>query len=277
MGRIIDFNLRKGKLTNITLYSISRDIIFSGIIKNTNTNKVNSHSYNDECKLLELNIKLSKIKDDKYRDRAISILQLVKDYSDKKYLKVSEDSISGLLNGKDYLSLNIKGNNIDYTILNDRQSNYGGLRYFKDKYITNYDDIYESYLYDLNDHSKRRTITNSNDISLYDSLGYVIASKNKTTTNNYDMFIINNEEYDTPCKFNNCTTIKINRIGSNILKNIKVEYLNKELNGIIDPDTINEDNYYLGFNYNSNSKSIPLDIYYRDIDYEDYINIKRGR
>ena len=277
MGRIIDFNLRKGKLTNITLYSISRDIIFSGIIKNTNTNKVNSHSYNDECMLLELDFRLNDIKDDKYRDRAISILQLVKDYSDKKYLKVSEDSISGLLNGKDYLSLNIKGNNIDYTILNDRQSNYGGLRYFKDKYITNYDDIYESYLYDLNDHSKRRTITNSNDISLYDSLGYVIASKNKTTTNNYDMFIINNEEYDTPCKFNNCTTIKINRIGSNILKNIKVEYLNKELNGIIDPDTINEDNYYLGFNYNSNSKSIPLDIYYRDIDYEDYINIKRGR
>ena len=224
-----------------------------------------------------MDIKLSKIKDDKYRDRTISILQLVKDYSDKKYLKVSEDSISGLLNGKDYLSLNIKGNNIDYTILNDRQSNYGRLRYFKDKYITNYDDIYESYLYDLNDHSKRRTITNSNDISLYDSLGYVIASKNKTTTNNYDMFIINNEEYATPCKFNNCTTIKINRIGSNILKNIKVEYLNKELNGIIDPDTIDEDNYYLGFNYNSNNKSIPLDIYYRDIDYEDYINIKRGR
>ncbi|MDO4996592.1 MAG: hypothetical protein Q4E69_05385 [Bacilli bacterium] len=277
MGRIIDFNLRKGKLTNISLYSISRDEIFTDIINNTNINKVNSHSFSDECKLLELDIKLSKIKDDKYRDRTISILQLVKDYSDKKYLKVSEDSISGLLNGKDYLSLNIKGNNIDYTILNDRQSNYGRLRYFKDKYITNYDDIYESYLYDLNDHSKRRTITNSNDISLYDSLGYVIASKNKTTTNNYDMFIINNEEYATPCKFNNCTTIKINRIGSNILKNIKVEYLNKELNGIIDPDTINEDNYYLGFNYNSNSKSIPLDIYYRDIDYEDYINIKRGR
>lgn len=176
-----------------------------------------------------------------------------------------------------YLLLSIKDKKIEYAVENDEEANYGKLSYYKDKYIINYNGINKSLLYDINKKSKRMTIINSCDTSIYNSLGFVLSKKNKIITNNYDIFKENGVEYSIPDKFNNCTINKITRVGSNVLKNERVEYLNKEYTGIIDPNTIDKDNYYIGFNYNTNSKDIPDDIYYKDIDYEDYINIKRGR
>lgn len=277
MGQIIDFNLRKGNLSNITLYSISRDNIFKGILQNVNTSKINNYNDLDNYKFIELEKRLNNITDSKFRDRVFSILQLIRDYTDKKDLTINKDTAIGFLNGKDYLLLSVKDKNIEYAIENEEEANYGKLKHYKDKCIINYNGINKSFLYDLNRKSKRMTIINSLDTSIYDSMGFVLSTKNKTITNNYDMFIENGEEYSVPDKFNNCTTIKLNRVGNNILKNIKVQYLNKEYNGIIDKDTINKDDYYVGFNYNSNSKTIPEDIYYQEIDYEDYLNMKRGR
>lgn len=283
MGQIIDFNLKKGNLTNISLYAISRDNIFKGIVTGIISKKVNSYNDLDNYKFVKIEEMFNNtIKDYKFKDRVISILGLIRNYSDKKYLKVNDKNVIGFLNGKDYLFLSMKDKNIEYAIEKEEEASYGKIRFYKDKYVINYNDINKSYLYNISDRSKKMTIINSSDTTMYDSLGYVLASKNKTMTSNYDMFTLNDAEYSVPDKYNNVTTSKITRVGSNVLKNVKVEYLNKEyknVNGnyIIDSDTIDEDNYYVGFNYNTNSKTIPSDIYYQDIDYEDYINIKRGR
>lgn len=283
MGQIIDFNLKKGNLTNISLYAISRDNIFKGIVTGIISKKVNSYNDLDNYKFVKIEEMFNNtIKDYKFKDRVISILGLIRNYSDKKYLKVNDKNVIGFLNGKDYLFLSMKDKNIEYAIEKEEEASYGKIRFYKDKYVINYNDINKSYLYNISDRSKRMTIINSSDTTMYDSLGYVLASKNKTMTSNYDMFTLNDAEYSVPDKYNNVTTSKITRVGSNVLKNVKVEYLNKEyknVNGnyIIDSDTIDEDNYYVGFNYNTNSKTIPSDIYYQDIDYEDYTNMKRGR
>lgn len=283
MGQIIDFNIRKGNLTNISFYNMSKDNIFKGVIKGINANNVNTYNDLDKYKFIRVEEMFNNtIKNFKFRDRVISLLRLIRGYSDKKYLKIDDKTVIGLLNGKDYLFLSRKDRNIEFAIANEEEANYGKLRFYKDKYIINYDGINNNYLYNLSDKSKRMTIINSSDTTIYDSLGYVLSNKNKTMTNNYDMFIVNGEEYSVPDKFNNVTTIKITRVGNDVLKNVKVEYLNKEyknVNGnyIIDSDIIDEDNYYLGFNYDASSRIIPDDIYYQDIDYEDYINIKRGR
>lgn len=283
MGQIIDFNLKKGNFTNISLYAISRDNIFKGIVTGIISKKVNSYNDLDNYKSVKIEEMFNNtIKDYKFKDRVISILGLIRNYSDKKYLKVNDKNVIGFLNGKDYLCLSMKDKNIEYAIEKEEEASYGKIRFYKDKYVINYNDINKSYLYNISDRSKKMTIINSSDTTMYDSLGYVLASKNKTMTSNYDMFTLNDAEYSVPDKYNNVTTSKITRVGSNVLKNVKVEYLNKEyknVNGnyIIDSDTIDEDNYYVGFNYNTNSKTIPSDIYYQDIDYEDYINIKRGR
>lgn len=283
MGQIIDFNIRKGNLTNISFYNMSKDNIFKGVIKGINANNVNTYNDLDKYKFIRVEEMFNNtIKNFKFRDRVISLLRLIRDYIDKKYLKIDDKTVIGLLNGKDYLFLSRKDRNIEFAIANEEEANYGKLRFYKDKYIINYDGINNNYLYNLSDKSKRMTIINSSDTTIYDSLGYVLSNKNKTMTNNYDMFIVNGEEYSVPDKFNNVTTIKITRVGNDVLKNVKVEYLNKEyknVNGnyIIDSDIIDEDNYYLGFNYDASSRIIPDDIYYQDIDYEDYINIKRGR
>lgn len=283
MGQIIDFNLKKGNLTNISLYAISRDNIFKGIVTGIISKKVNSYNDLDNYKFIKIEEMFNNtIKDYKFKDRVISILGLIRNYSDKKYLKVNDKNVIGFLNGKDYLFLSMKDKNIEYAIEKEEEASYGKIRFYKDKYVINYNDINKSYLYNISDRSKKMTIINSSDTTMYDSLGYVLASKNKTMTSNYDMFTLNDAEYSVPDKYNNVTTSKITRVGSNVLKNVKVEYLNKEyknVNGnyIIDSDTIDEDNYYVGFNYNTNSKTIPSDIYYQDIDYEDYTNMKRGR
>lgn len=283
MGQIIDFNLKKGNLTNISLYAISRDNIFKGIVTGIISKKVNSYNDLDNYKFVKIEEMFNNtIKDYKFKDRVISILGLIRNYSDKKYLKVNDKNVIGFLNGKDYLCLSMKDKNIEYAIEKEEEASYGKIRFYKDKYVINYNDINKSYLYNISDRSKKMTIINSSDTTMYDSLGYVLASKNKTMTSNYDMFTLNDAEYSVPDKYNNVTTSKITRVGSNVLKNVKVEYLNKEyknVNGnyIIDSDTIDEDNYYVGFNYNTNSKTIPSDIYYQDIDYEDYTNMKRGR
>lgn len=283
MGQIIDFNLKKGNLTNISLYAISRDNIFKGIVTGIISKKVNSYNDLDNYKFVKIEEMFNNtIKDYKFKDRVISILGLIRNYSDKKYLKVNDKNVIGFLNGKDYLFLSMKDKNIEYAIEKEEEASYGKIRFYKDKYVINYNDINKSYLYNISDRSKKMTIINSSDTTMYDSLGYVLASKNKTMTSNYDMFTLNDAEYSVPDKYNNVTTSKITRVGSNVLKNVKVEYLNKEyknVNGnyIIDSDTIDEDNYYVGFNYNTNSKTIPSDIYYQDIDYEDYTNMKRGR
>lgn len=283
MGQIIDFNLKKGNLTNISLYAISRDNIFKGIVTGIISKKVNSYNDLDNYKFVKIEEMFNNtIKDYKFKDRVISILGLIRNYSDKKYLKVNDKNVIGFLNGKDYLFLSMKDKNIEYAIEKEEEASYGKIRFYKDKYVINYNDINKSYLYNIGDRSKKMTIINSSDTTMYDSLGYVLASKNKTMTSNYDMFTLNDAEYSVPDKYNNVTTSKITRVGSNVLKNVKVEYLNKEyknVNGnyIIDSDTIDEDNYYVGFNYNTNSKTIPSDIYYQDIDYEDYTNMKRGR
>lgn len=283
MGQIIDFNLKKGNLTNISLYAISRDNIFKGIVTGIISKKVNSYNDLDNYKFIKIEEMFNNtIKDYKFKDRVISILGLIRNYSDKKYLKVNDKNVIGFLNGKDYLFLSMKDKNIEYAIEKEEEASYGKIRFYKDKYVINYNDINKSYLYNIGDRSKKMTIINSSDTTMYDSLGYVLASKNKTMTSNYDMFTLNDAEYSVPDKYNNVTTSKITRVGSNVLKNVKVEYLNKEyknVNGnyIIDSDTIDEDNYYVGFNYNTNSKTIPSDIYYQDIDYEDYTNMKRGR
>lgn len=283
MGQIIDFNLKKGNLTNISLFAISRDNIFKGIVTGIISKKVNSYNDLDNYKFVKIEEMFNNtIKDYKFKDRVISILGLIRNYSDKKYLKVNDKNVIGFLNGKDYLFLSMKDKNIEYAIEKEEEASYGKIRFYKDKYVINYNDINKSYLYNISDRSKKMTIINSSDTTMYDSLGYVLASKNKTMTSNYDMFTLNDAEYSVPDKYNNVTTSKITRVGSNVLKNVKVEYLNKEyknVNGnyIIDSDTIDEDNYYVGFNYNTNSKTIPSDIYYQDIDYEDYTNMKRGR
>ena len=283
MGQIIDFNLKKGNFTNISLYAISRDNIFKGIVTGIISKKVNSYNDLDNYKFVKIEEMFNNtIKDYKFKDRVISILGLIRNYSDKKYLKVNDKNVIGFLNGKDYLCLSMKDKNIEYAIEKEEEASYGKIRFYKDKYVINYNDINKSYLYNISDRSKKMTIINSSDTTMYDSLGYVLASKNKTMTSNYDMFTLNDAEYSVPDKYNNVTTSKITRVGSNVLKNVKVEYLNKEyknVNGnyIIDSDTIDEDNYYVGFNYNTNSKTIPSDIYYQDIDYEDYTNMKRGR
>lgn len=283
MGQIIDFNLKKGNLTNISLYAISRDNIFKGIVTGIISKKVNSYNDLDNYKSVKIEEMFNNtIKDYKFKDRVISILGLIRNYSDKKYLKVNDKNVIGFLNGKDYLCLSMKDKNIEYAIEKEEEASYGKIRFYKDKYVINYNDINKSYLYNISDRSKKMTIINSSDTTMYDSLGYVLASKNKTMTSNYDMFTLNDAEYSVPDKYNNVTTSKITRVGNNVLKNVKVEYLNKEyknVNGnyIIDSDTIDEDNYYVGFNYNTNSKTIPSDIYYQDIDYEDYTNMKRGR
>lgn len=283
MGQIIDFNLKKGNLTNISLYAISRDNIFKGIVTGIISKKANSYNDLDNYKFIKIEEMFNNtIKDYKFKDRVISILGLIRNYSDKKYLKVNDKNVIGFLNGKDYLFLSMKDKNIEYAIEKEEEASYGKIRFYKDKYVINYNDINKSYLYNISDRSKKMTIINSSDTTMYDSLGYVLASKNKTMTSNYDMFTLNDAEYSVPDKYNNVTTSKITRVGNNVLKNVKVEYLNKEyknVNGnyIIDSDTIDEDNYYVGFNYNTNSKTIPSDIYYQDIDYEDYTNMKRGR
>lgn len=283
MGQIIDFNLRKGNLTNIVFYNMSRDNIFKGIIKDINTSKINTYNDLDNYKFIKIEEMFNNtIKDYKFKDRVMSILELIRDYTDKNFLKVNDKNVIGFLNGKDYLFLSMKDKNIEYAIENEEEASYGRLRFYKDKYIINYNGINKSYLYNLCDRSKRMTIINNSDTTIYDSLGYVLSNKNKNMTSNYDIFTLNNEEYSVPDKYNNVTTSKITRVGNNVLKNVKVEYLNKEyrnINGnyIIDSDTIDEDNYFVGFNYNTNSKTIPSDIYYQDVDYEDYINIKRGR
>lgn len=283
MGQIIDFNLKKGNLTNISLYAISRDNIFKGIVTGIISKKVNSYNDLDNYKFIKIEEMFNNtIKDYKFKDRVISILGLIRNYSDKKYLKVNDKNVIGFLNGKDYLFLSMKDKNIEYAIEKEEEASYGKIRFYKDKYVINYNDINKSYLYNISDRSKKMTIINSSDTTMYDSLGYVLASKNKTMTSNYDMFTLNDAEYSVPDKYNNVTTSKITRVGNDVLKNVKVEYLNKEyknVNGnyIIDSDTIDEDNYYVGFNYNTNSKTIPSDIYYQDIDYEDYTNMKRGR
>ena len=79
LGQIIDFNLKKGNLTNISLYAISRDNIFKGIVTGIISKKVNSYNDLDNYKFVKIEEMFNNtIKDYKFKDRVISILGLTR-------------------------------------------------------------------------------------------------------------------------------------------------------------------------------------------------------
>lgn len=53
MGQIIDFNLRKGNLSSISFYNISRDNIFKGIISDIDVSKPNVYNDLDNYKFIK--------------------------------------------------------------------------------------------------------------------------------------------------------------------------------------------------------------------------------
>lgn len=59
MGQIIDFNLRKGNLSSISFYNISRDNIFKGIISDIDVSKPNFYNDLDNYKFIKVEEKLN--------------------------------------------------------------------------------------------------------------------------------------------------------------------------------------------------------------------------
>lgn len=284
MGQIIDFKINEDNINKFAFYNINKeDVIVRKILGTVDLSKCNSYNDLEKFKFKKIEKNLSNlIPDSKYKDRIISIIELVKNYTDKDFLVLKDSNVIGYINNNDYLFVSIKDKSVEYAVENDSYSSYGKLRFFKDKYIIRYNNICKSLIFDIINKTKKLSVNNSTDIMIYDSNNINLSKKRIIFTNNYSMIYDKDNEFSVPDKFNNVTTDKYIRVGNNVLRNIKIEYLNKKYvveseNFVIDEDTINTDEYFIGYNYKVNSKNIPDDIYYQKIDYEDYIKEKVKR
>lgn len=257
MGKIIDLKINNNSFYNV----VKDDYYFRKLVNTIDTYKCNklSDDITDEFDKLKEKVKYI-VPNKDFSNRLLSRIDLIKNYSDKEEMIIKDNLAIGYINNNDYLFVAIKDNKIEYSTENDEESSFGKIVFNNDKYFVKYRDVLCTELVDA--FSKKKSITNKiiDNINLYNYNGIELAKKSRIKTNNKKI------EID-----------KYTRVNNNILRCYKVNYLNKNniIDGkfVIDKATVNKEEYYIGFNY-STGNNIPNDIYYQDIDYDIYNEIK---
>lgn len=281
LGRIIDFRVNENNINNISFYNINKnDYYLNKLIKKIELSDCNKHSddINNKFDNLKLRVK-DLVPNDEFRNKVLARIDLIKNYSDKNFIVIEDNMAIGYINNNDYLLIAIKNNKISFSTENDLESSIGEIRFIKDKYFINYKDELNSELIDVFNKRKKISNINVNNISMYNSNHLELANKKSTITNNYDVYYENHKKIVLPNKFNNKEVVKLTRVDDSILKSYNVKYLNKsnymdDGKFIIDKDTVNREEYYVGYNFLYHDNNIPDDIYYQDIDYEVYNGLK---
>lgn len=281
MGKIVDFKLNEDNLKNMSLYKINKDdSIIKNILNSIDISKFNTYNDEDNNMFNKFQEEFERIiPDNKFKNRMISLLNLIKNYTDQDYLVVDGNVIGGYIDSKYYILLSITNDGVKYELENEDYISNGKLKFIKDKYVVRYYETNKSSLYDMVNKSNKITYSCDVDTKIYDNNGFNIFKRDAIGT--YSLYSKNNDELLEIDKYNNITIDKYTRVGNNVLKSRKVHYFNKDNykdnKFIIDKDTVDVEDYYIGYDYKNNLKDISDDIYYNDIEYDDYLDIKSKR